>query len=277
VEDVMRTSGIAPSAFFRLRNRFDRSKAFILGAAVVLVTWTAIPISVALGQDDSSFLLGHNLTPTTYTLGQNRVTVGYYAIAYGVTDKLMIGTSPWIDLTYNMPNVDVKYGSNLDMRLVQRASAEFLYFKSYPYLRDIYRQESMLVRGTSTTRFSETSLLHLSLGLQKFWREDHPFSLRPPSQNGSSYTLSASGLVETRTTSRFGTFLEFGLIGLNYTAPYSHLGCSLYYHWNHMYIQAGMSRSAIMGELRYYGNPRNNIGWWEAVVYHQELQIQFLF
>lgn len=100
------------------------------------------------------FILGHNLTPTTAVLNDGDIMVGTYAAGYGITDNLTVATSLWLDVSYSMPNLGLKYslpsGSDSTSFVV-----EGLYFKTYPYGEKLFEQESYFVRPTHGLEFFE--------------------------------------------------------------------------------------------------------------------------
>src|SRR3954469_24971416 len=58
---------------------------------------------------NTQLFIGHNLTPSTDVLPSGRYTVGTYAAGVGLTENLLIATSPWIWSTYNTMNLHLKY------------------------------------------------------------------------------------------------------------------------------------------------------------------------
>ena len=139
-------------------------KTILVGIGVLVSTMTL----AAEECSNTGLLLGHNFTPTSYTLPGRKLTFGNYALAYGITDSWTIGTSPWLILSYNMPMLETKFGFCLDS-FIQRLSIDANYFKTFSYGRSLFQQESTFVRVTGSHRFSEAYTLHLSLGHQYFF------------------------------------------------------------------------------------------------------------
>lgn len=230
-------------------------------------------------KDSRSVLLGHNLHPTSYTLKKRETTAGFYALAYGITDYLMIGTSPWIVVNYNMPMVDLKIAA-APGGWIHQVSLEQMYFKTQKFGWDKYKQESWTTRLTASHRFSTDYTLHVSSSFQYFVDETAPYSIRLLPGNGDRYALSLGALNEIHFNERFGMFAELGALGLNYAgAPYAHSGLSAFYReeWGH--VQLGLSHSMPLkrgvstlraeglvysGELRRYSQ------------LHPEVQVQFM-
>jgi hypothetical protein len=206
---------------------------------------------------ETPVLLGHNLTSTSYTLKKNQLTVGTYLVGYGITDSFMISTSPWIDLLYNMPMINARYLVTQldDFRVLVDAN----YFKTFPYLRNMYEQNSTFARIVASEKFSSFYTLHGSFGYQYFWDENAPYSLDPTP--GNQFTTSLSTLHEMHWFKHAGTFFEAGVLGMNYPTPYLHLG---------------VSRSNSMG-MEYAVT--NNYGYWylSRVLWHPEVQFQAYF
>src|SRR5690606_4860169 len=113
------------------------------------------------------FILGHNLTPTTALLGEGDVMVGTYAAGYGLTDTLTVATSPWLDISYSMPNLGLKYAlpSGSDSTSFV---AEGLYFKTYPYGDRFFEQESYFIRLTYGVEALKFWNAYLTYGYQYF-------------------------------------------------------------------------------------------------------------
>ena len=78
---------------------------------------------------EGSFLIGHNVTPTTETPRQGVGTVGNYALGWGLTDNLFLATSPWIWVSYNTANLHLKWAKNVSQK--SRFGVFASYFESY--------------------------------------------------------------------------------------------------------------------------------------------------
>jgi hypothetical protein len=197
----------------------------------------------------SSVLLGHNLTPTSYTTQKGQVLAGAYEIAYGITDQLMVGTSPWMIIGYNMPMVNFKYGFTPDL-IFDHASIETMYFKTFSYGWNRYKQESTWLRLTGTNQFSSNYSLHTSFGFQYAFTDVVSFSMRPPPLNNTPITLSLSALQEIHFSKNVGMFAESGLLGFNFPNRYLHVGASGFWQWATGYIQLGLSKTFQIGPQR---------------------------
>ncbi len=106
------------------------------------------------GVANAALILGHNLTPTTTTLDAGEKMVGSYALGYGITDDLTIANSPWLDISYNMPNIDLRYGLPSGSDLTSFA-IEGLYFKTIPSGGRLFEQHSYFLRLTYGLEFFE--------------------------------------------------------------------------------------------------------------------------
>lgn len=211
----------------------------------------------------STILLGHNLTPTTYTLPRGQGTAGSYALGYGLTDQLFVGTSPWIWIGYGMAMAEGRY------RFLQESGFELtlegMYFNSLPGSR--YDQHSTFVRLTGSYRVSDLYTAHLSSGHQYFWDATRPYSLNPwPGLR--PYLPSVSVLNEFRLFDLYGVMAEAGILGLNYPAPERHLGISAFYKNTWLLIQLGIS------ETRSLNRNYARIIHWQT---HPEIQVQTYF
>lgn len=220
-------------------------------------------------------LFGHNLTPTTYTLKKDQATVGFYAFAYGITDNWFIGTSPWIDLDYNMPMINTRIGLLNDSDKF-RVSLDASYFKTFHFGNDKFQQESIFARLIASRKISENYIIHGSFGYQYFWEDSYPYSLRLSPTNGDRYTTSLSTLHEINFSRSFGIFAEIGLLGLNYASRYLHWGLSGFIKWPAVLLQIGLSQSRSLGPVHFV-NPVSDYWYERQVVLHPEIQLQFYF
>lgn len=219
--------------------------------------------------------LGHNFTPTTDTLPQGRFTVGTYAAAYGVTDWLMIGTSPWIITNYNMPMVSLRFGHDLVPDRL-RLGFDFNYFHSVPMLMNGYDQKSTYTRLTLSQKYSQTYQLHLSVSHQAYLAGTRFFSLRlyafreydgdPP----HDFNITASSLHELHFSKSTGLFLELGLSGVNYQTNFTLLGASVFWKIGGFLLQAGLSYTLP-------NNPIDTDSYASRSIarFHPEMQLQF--
>jgi hypothetical protein len=218
----------------------------------------------ALPERESRFLLGHNLNPTSAVLNQGEASVGTYAISYGLSDSLTVSTSPWIDLNYNMPMADLKFGIPLELGIVKRLSIETIYFKTVPFLFNLYVQTSTMERLTTTLQFEDFKnyRLHVTLNYQHFWTYDIPYSLRmlPNSTTdtcipgkigycGPRDTWSFGLLHQFDLNENWGMFVETGLLGFNYSNPYTHVGLSVFYITRGLLAQLGLSYSRSLSAV----------------------------
>lgn len=231
-------------------------------------------------------LLGHNLTPTSGTLHQGEITAGTYALAVGLSESFTVGTSPWLAWLYNMPALSVKYGYDTD-GFINRIALEQIFFKTFAYGLDMYQQQSSWTRVTATHRFDDFYSLHGNLGVQYFWDDSVPFSMRPIPTNGTPLTLSTSLLHQVNFTDFWGAFFETGLLGVNYPNRYAHFGVSTFFQWQGGYLQLGISKTYPIGseliQTDQFGVYENSRGEWRASIYrkdaapiHPEIQLQLL-
>ena len=237
------------------------------------------------------FFAGHNLTPTTDVLLKNQVTLGSYVVGLGLSDRLMLATSPFFFILYNSAAIDLRYALIQDESF--NLTIEGSYLKSLPYQNlgphDPYLQSTFFTRITTSRKFSDIYSLYLSIGHQYFWNAENPHSLNPTKDRN---VLSISTLHKFDLSSNFGIFAEAGVLGLNYKSktfikqitygneyntspgPFTHFGLSFFYHTDTYYIQLGVSRSSgtfektpSLSDIEY--------SLLENIWYHPEIQVQF--
>jgi hypothetical protein len=184
-----------------------------------------------------AILFGHNVTPTSYTLSKGTSSVGIYAVAYGVTDKLMLATSPWIDYDYNMYNVHLRYGGKI------ADGQRLTLFKTYQTPRAYYQQESVTAQLIHSIDVSPVYTLHTVATYMYYYDDTNPYSLRMVSFNSDPYEVIVSTLHEARLSDHFGICAEIGLLGLNYFYPYLHYGASMNLMGKYWMVQAGVSHT----------------------------------
>lgn len=224
----------------------------------------------ALAGGAQPILLGHNLTPTPYTLRKGDAIAGTYAIGYGVTDDFMVSTSPFIWVGYGMAMANARYrfyrgGPDVE-GVGQRFETTFepMYFKTFGFSR--YHQESVFLRLTGAAHLSKDYTFILSTGHQYFWDDTHPYSLNPRA-GLQKYLPSISMLHEFHIMGLYGILFEMGTLALNYPEPYSHVGVSGFYKNTWLLIQLGISRTAMLP---------NRLGLYHWIT-HPETQVQFYF
>ncbi len=229
--------------------------------------------SVSLAQTPVSF--GHNLALSDETLKQKDFTFGTYYIGAGLTDKLTVGTSPWMILGYNLDNIIVRYRGDL---FQTEFVHQLAYFKSNEKYGNAYEQTSIsywLGKAFKTDRYKVV----LSLNYMYFYNEERPFSLRrePFKDEAAQFTLSTLHVFEY--SEAIYLQLELGILGLNYSYPNLSAGASWFYkpspHWS---FQVGGSISKrFTGPQRtdyvIIKNTENYMG--DSI--HPEIQVQYWF
>jgi hypothetical protein len=257
----------------------NRLKLFAEGFVFALAVFGLVCVTADANATSTlapPYLEGHNLTSTTYVLAPHQWTVGTYALGYGVTEKLTIATTPWLDLIYNMPTLEAKYAVAIDDRW--RWSEEILYFQTQPYLRNHYKMTAVMDRIGASYKFNDVVTLHSQFVSFYYFDETVPFSLRLTPDNDQKYELAVGLLLETHLSEHWGTFMELGAIGLNYANVYTHLGSSLFYQFSSGYVQVGISDSFTARWVNYSQNGTTTSSYGEIQsVYHPEVAIQYFF
>jgi hypothetical protein len=282
--------------------------------------------------EKKSFLIGHNMTPTTEIPKPGVWTVGNYALAVGVSDHLFVATSPWIWVSYNTANIHFKWtkATSENSRFGFFAS----YFESYdssPLIGEIggsqvskrpgslppagppafaplatttvggykattrYQWKSASLHSLYNYKFDSGTTTYLSLKYSYFWNDDFPYSIRmDPGRDDIRGQWDFTTLTNVPiSNSDFSWNLEFGGLGLNYKAPYCHMGLSLGYASQSWLVTLGASYTAQFRELnqqsawvpgRYDG--RAHISQIDGATYyfrylqtamHPEVQVQYFF
>lgn len=132
----------------------------------------------------------------------------------------------------------------------------------------------------------------MNFGYQFFWDHTYPYSFIPGDYRGNA-VLSTSVLNEIHFNPHWGSFLEAGILGINYgdegpdpvsaqvehhVTPFLHFGISVFYTSDNWLIQLGASRS--QGTI---STTKPNPNRWiepddgNEVIFHPEIQLQWVF
>jgi len=187
---------------------------------------------------------GHNLAPTTNTLDKGGLTAGIYIVGYGLTENLMIGTSPWFNHYYNMNNAVIKtklYADELNSIAFQSA-----YFKSNNkaslYENDKYYQmEASLSNLIYSRKVNSVYSVSTNIGYHYYFDETVPFSVRRESFNNQPHQWNLSTFHEIDLEDSYSFGFEVGALGLNYLYPQLITGASFNYKGRKWQMQLGMS------------------------------------
>ena len=239
--------------------------------------------------------LGHNLSISTETPKAGTVAVGSYLLGYSPSDRLLIGTSPWMIFDYNTYNVVTRYniirdesdeltldgddptdsGGAFDALTVQVA-----YMKSGNFARDFYRQEIAIVWLTGKVAVNPYYDFYLTGNYMYFFDETIPFSLRREPFNDEKYQLSLSSLHSLKVNDLFRVSLEFGVLGLRSSYPQIHSGVSFSLTKGSYLIQLGFSVTATPYNFERFLESSTNAkpegNYYDASV-HPEIQLQYFF
>ncbi len=231
-----------------------------------------------LHAEQKSILFGHNLATTAQTLDKNQITAGTYVLAYGITDDLLIGTSPWMLAGYNLENIVLKLKYNLFE--YQKISHQLTYFKSNPMFGEKYQQISMSYWLTHAIEF-ERYTLNTTFNYMYFWDENRPFSLRREPFYNQAQQFTLTTLHQFYFTDETILQFELGILGLNYKYPNLSAGAS----WMHIFSNAWSTQIGASFSKRFTGPAypdyddfyiKNYENYSDNSI-HPEIQIQYWF
>lgn len=238
----------------------------------------------------AGFTIGHLLTPAVSTMKAGELTVGTMFAGGGLSDKVSVGTSPWMLGFYNMQNLIARYQD--DPGRQKSWGAQLAYFKTDQSLGKTYDMEAAGAWALYRTQIGRSHRLHLSLNYFHFMNSRVPFSLKRWSFNEKEPQgqWSLTTLQEIVTTLHTRVCLEFGVLGLNYHYPNYHFGASTAYRFDGGYIQFGLSATGYFSNMTKsaYNHVYNE---WSAnnakmdfpsvyknsVAIHPEIQLQLFF
>lgn len=223
------------------------------------------PIAETTDRSEAIFL-GHNVSPSSYSLRAGQIGVGNFGIAAGVTDQLTLATSPWLWSSYEAANVHLKWINRWPNG--SRFGAMVSYFETFgdrPFLKcagdwegyQCPNQPSETIEQRRQTnplgyRFMESisalpnryqfqavashflygidvgrQTYHFNFKFSYFFNDDRAYSIRiDPGNDEIRGQIDATLLVEHRFTQAVRFNFEAGFLGLNAMVPSGHLGVS---------------------------------------------------
>lgn len=269
----------------------------LLLASLFPVFATAKPAEVTYGltkpepRANELFMAGHLLTPAVSTLPAGKWAAGTIALGYGITDRFMIATSPWLISYYNLNNLIIRYRAPIDMDRFW--GTQIAYFKDNPSFGKTYKMEAYGFWGLYRYRVNAAYRVVASLNYFYFKDSTIPFSLKrwdlSNISNPSQFTIST--LNEVGITKTLRLFVEFGFLGVNYSTPNYHFGTSLAYRWDDGYMQLGLSGTGYISNMtksaynqifnQTVNNPAATMDfdsvYRNSVAIHPEVQLQWQF
>jgi len=231
-----------------------------------------------------SVFLGHLLTPTTYLPPKKTITAGTHVAAYSFTDDLMVGTSSFLLLFYNSPNIYVKYAKQISKK--QRWSTQITYLKSdlsLDFFNTAYFMEAAMGWATWSYDVTPFYTFNASLNYMYFMNEGKPHSLRREPFNDQPFQFSLTTLHDVRVSERYALASELGVLGINYEIPNIHGAVSFRYMRDNYFIQFGVSFDAHVFtggfDTRNYisNNPTLDASHTDEFVIHPEAAFHYFF
>lgn len=215
---------------------------------------------------NTQLFIGHNLTPSTDVLRSGAFTVGNYAAGYGLTENVLIATSPWLWTTYNTTNFHIKYSQVISPESTVGLMAS--YFDSFgsselvdpsysngmpgtfalPTGSEVaigtnrYQWTSYSTSGLYSYRYQGGLTQYLNLKYSYYVNDDRPYSLRmDPGDDGIRDQVDISTLLKIPVESGASLSLEGGVLGANFVEPYVHMGASVSFQKQGWLVQLGAS------------------------------------
>jgi len=231
----------------------------------------------------SNFFVGHSLSQTSYTLPKGKWMVGTFALGYGISNNITLGTSPWLLTLYNMPNVLLR--TKKEISTSSAIGLHIGYMKTAEYLRNEYEMELLYGNLIYSFVVNKNIRTHFQANLMNFISESRPFSIRvsrPTLTSQISLSNISEVAVYKKGSHEFGFGAEVGYLGVNESRPYMHGGFSIYRKTKNLFLQAGLSLSASnnvgVSDFSYVG--QGNLppgGEFREILTHPEIQVQYYF
>lgn len=195
-------------------------------------------------KDIKTISWGHNLAPTANTVSKGVTTAGIYALAHGLTDDIMIATSPWFIYYYKMDNAVYKQKLHSDSD--SQVAFQTAYFKSQEEAQlgtdaRYYQMEASISNIIYTKKINNSYTISSNIGYHYYFDETVPFSIRRESFNDQPYQWNISSFHEYIVEDSYSFGFELGALGLNYLYPQLITGLSFNFKGSFWQMQLGMS------------------------------------
>lgn len=230
-------------------------------------------------QEFGSRSIGHLVTTNNNVLRKGEVSVGTLYAGVGVTDKLTVGTSPFVLMAFNMYNFLARAAQDVSKN--ERIGFEFEYFKTFETgegersSRYDFQMEAWSSKITYSHRLLNWYRANLTGSFFYYIDETWPFSLRMDPANTDRYACNLTSLHEIRLSRNIFINLEGGFWGLNYTYPYYHAGATLNLQNDRFLF--GIGASTTFSPSFPEEKARSFAGYDSRQSVHPELQMQAFF
>ena len=175
--------------------------------------------------------MGHNLSATSYLLGQYQCTLGIQVAGCGLTDKWTVATVPWLYFNYNTWSVVNR------VRLKNYAgggnwTAQLGYFKSFPQARNSkyitypYQMEAYWLQFIRAIPMARHYRLYFNIHTNYYADDKRPFSMRRPIPDRNDAQVALTTLHEIALFKRWFVMGELGVLEVLQRSPYVHAGFS---------------------------------------------------
>lgn len=236
-------------------------------------------------------LLGHNLSNTSHVLDKGDCTVGLLHAGCGVTEKLTVGSSPWMASSYKMTTLALRYQFHTSDFMNE--SFQVSYMKTYG--KRTYDMEALWLMYVRTKKLAPHFRLHYNFHANYYFNELAPFSLRRPYMDANPLQLNTSALFEVDLYKGWFIQGELGLLDLINSPIHTHAGVSLGWKWSRGYVYFGFSQTSTFkalfspqdrGDYGYYLITNESNGYESELAadsvendysIHSEVTVQFFF
>lgn len=249
--------------------------------------------SVYSSDEGAPKLLGHNLSNTSNVLDPGECTIGFLHAGCGVSEKLTVGSSPWMALSYKMAALALRY--QLSHSANQQESFQLSYLKTFEKRYNYfevekdefgfknsvekfrgYEMESLWMMYVRSKKLAPHFTLHYNFHINYYFNETAPFSLRRPYEDPSPWQLNATTLFEVDLYKGWFIQGELGLLDIINSPVHTHAGVSLGWKWSKGYISLGFSQTSTFKAL-FSPDDREDYGYYlisrEEEGYESELDL----
>lgn len=234
--------------------------------------------------NSKSIFFGHLLTPTSELPKKDVLTLGTHIMGYSLNDNLLLGSSSFLLIFYNSPNLYLKYGDDFNKK--HKWAIQFNYLKSsdaYILGPKKYAMEANMLWGVWSYEVTDFYTLHTSVNYMYFFNEGNPHSLRREPFKDQPSQFSLSTLHDIKVSKNFGLASEIGILGINYEIPNLHGGFTVRYVDTNILIQIGLSYDLHLPGISFdreayqATNPTLGISNRKEFILHPEIALQYFF
>ncbi len=196
-------------------------------------------------EDPKLTFFGHNLSSTTELMSAGQCTLGFVFAACGVSNKVTLGSSPWMYLDYKMYSLAVR-GLISEDSDGDRWAWQVDYFKTFNKEYDStyatpYMMESVWNELLYSQKFENGYTMTTNLHLNYYFEQKMPFSLRRPFYKAKPLQINLTTFHQVDLVKNWFIQGEIGLIDILNSPLHFHGGSTIGKRFKNWYFYFGFS------------------------------------